>query len=233
MNLKVRSNKTELLDGDNIPRQALEKNLRELEFINKWLGGHHICIRGLQALIRNKKDLRICEIGCGGGDNLAALINYTMCSRIKLSSVGIDLKAQCLAFAKKNPLLNNTLFICDDYRNCAFQDKPDVIFSSLFCHHFSTEELITQIRWMKENSLTGFFINDLQRNAIAYHSIKLLTRLFSRSYLVKNDAPLSVARALTKKEWRRIFEQVGIVNYKIEWRWAFRYLIIFRHDENA
>lgn len=83
---------------------------------------------------------------------------------------------------------------------------------------------------MQENSTTGFFINDLQRHPLAYYSIKWITSLFSKSYLVKNDAPLSVARGFTKKEWIEIFRSAGISNFSIKWKWAFRYLITCRHD---
>ena len=51
-------------------------------------------------------------------------------------------------------------------------------------------------------------------------------RLFSKSYLVKNDAPLSVLRGFKKNEWKNIFEKAGIKNYSIKWKWAFRYLIV-------
>lgn len=84
---------------------------------------------------------------------------------------------------------------------------------------------------MQQNSTIGFFINDLQRNWFAYHSIKIITQLFSSSYLVKNDAPLSVARGFHKKEWINIFNKAGIKNYTIKWKWAFRYLIIFKHGK--
>jgi hypothetical protein len=88
---------------------------------------------------------------------------------------------------------------------------------------------VGQLQWMKENSTIGFFINDIQRNYIAYYAIKLLTTLFSKSYLVKNDAPLSVARGFTRNEWKQLFAQAGITNYTIQWKWAFRYLIVFKH----
>ena len=81
------------------------------------------------------------------------------------------------------------------------------------------------MQWMKENSGLGFFINDLHRHAIAYYSIKFLTSLFSHSYLVKHDAPLSVRRGFKKEEWEKIFSNAGIIKYSIEWKWAFRYLI--------
>ncbi|MDQ2863747.1 MAG: hypothetical protein M3R50_08910, partial [Bacteroidota bacterium] len=48
----------------------------------------------------------------------------------------------------------------------------------------------------------------------------------SKSYLVKNDAPLSVLRGFRKIEWQNIFEKAAIKNYNIEWKWAFRYLLI-------
>ena len=59
-----------------------------------------------------------------------------------------------------------------------------------------------------------------------FYLIKILTNLFSNSYLVKNDACLSVARGFIKSDWKNIFSKSGIENYKISWKWAFRYLIV-------
>jgi hypothetical protein len=87
------------------------------------------------------------------------------------------------------------------------------------------------LHWMRNNCVKGFFINDLERNWIAYYSIKLLTAIFSRSHLVKNDAPLSVARGFKKKEWHSIFQQANFTSYSIQWKWAFRYLILYNNEE--
>jgi hypothetical protein len=84
---------------------------------------------------------------------------------------------------------------------------------------------------MKENSVKGYFINDLQRHWLAYHSIKWLTKIFSKSYLVKNDAPLSVARGFKKEEWKHLFRRSEIENYTIRWKWAFRYLVVYKHEQ--
>ncbi len=109
-----------------------------------------------------------------------------------------------------------------------FESKPDIIFCSLFCHHFKEDELIEMFRWMSGNSVLGFFINDLHRHLFAYYSIRILTSLFSKSYLVKNDAPLSVLRGFKKKELSVLLDKAGISNYTIRWRWAFRWLVIIR-----
>lgn len=87
------------------------------------------------------------------------------------------------------------------------------------------------MHWMKQNSNLGFFINDLHRHQIAYHFIKFVTKLFSKSYLVKNDGPLSVLRAFKKNEWVDILNKSGIKNYTIQWKWAFRLLIIVHNEQ--
>lgn len=228
MNLKQRSYQSELLDSDNIPFADIRQNMAELDFINTYLGGHQITIAGLNKLLGNRKQIHVCEVGCGGGDNLVALHKWCYKNAIKASFTGIDIKDSCIAFAREKWLLaNNTNWITSDYRTALLPQKPDIIFSSLFCHHFSEVQLIEQLQWMQYNSQIGFFINDLHRHPLAYHSIKLLTKLFSKSYLVKNDAPLSVARGLKQNEWKNILQQADIQNAAIEWKWAFRWLVSY------
>ena len=78
---------------------------------------------------------------------------------------------------------------------------------------------------MKANTQIGFFINDLQRHFLAYYSIKILSRVFSKSYLVKNDATLSVLRGFNKMELKHLLEQAGIKGFEVKWKWAFRWVV--------
>jgi 2-polyprenyl-3-methyl-5-hydroxy-6-metoxy-1,4-benzoquinol methylase len=204
--------------------------MRELNFINTHLGGHVITIKGLRKIIGAGKEIHVCEIGCGGGDNMVALKRWCDKNNIAVKFTGIDINPSCIAFAKKNELLANSVnWIISDYKKVRFVEKPDIIFSSLFCHHFTDKELVEQLQWMKENSSVGFFINDLERNIAAYYSIKLLASVFSRSYLVKNDAPLSVARGFKRKEWKNILNDAEITAVEIQCEWAFRHLIVYKH----
>jgi hypothetical protein len=61
---------------------------------------------------------------------------------------------------------------------------------------------------------------------LSYHYIRLLTSLFSKSYLVRHDAPLSVLRGFKKTELETLLEEAGISKYTIQWKWAFRWLVI-------
>ena len=226
INLTQRSYQKELMDADDVPFDAMAQTLRELNTINTLLGGHAITLQGVKQLIKDKAtSITVCEIGCGGGDNLFTIKKFCDKNNISANFIGIDMNAECITFAKQQYPQLNCEWICSDYAKVDLQNKkPDIIFSSLFCHHFTNEQLVQMLQWLKINS-DSFFINDLQRHWLAYYLIKYLTRFFSKSYLVKNDACLSVARSFTKKDWQLIFNTAGINDYSIKWKWAFRYLV--------
>ena len=234
MNFNQRSSEKEYLDRDDIPFEAIRQNMRELEWINAHLGGHRITVAGLKQLMGDTMQCTVCEIGCGGGDNLWAIGSYCTQKNISMHGTGIDINSGCIVFAKEQfekrqhfiPSIK-TEFVVADYRMAEFNgDKPDIIFAALFCHHFTDDALVDMMRWMQRNAMLGFFINDLHRHPVAYHFIKAATRIFSKSWLVKNDAPLSVLRGFKRKEWESILNRAGIAHYQIQWKWAFRYLIV-------
>jgi len=231
MDLSRRSYEKELLDRNDIPFIDIKRNMQELNFINTYLGGHAITLTGLKKILHNAsttdmREVLICEIGCGGGDNLKAIDAWCTKNDINASFIGIDINIECIEVAISTCKELPAEFIHSDYKLVEFQKKPEIIFSSLFCHHFRNEELVDMLQWMRINSTAGFFINDLHRHKIAYYSIKWLSCLFSKSYLVKNDAPLSVARGFTKQEWVSILDAAKITPFRIYWKWAFRWLII-------
>ena len=229
MNFRHRSYKFELLDSPDIPFEDIERNMQELNFINTWLGGHAITLAGVQQLAPAKQPLTICEIGCGGGDNLAAVQQWCQKKNIKTYLIGVDINPFCIELAATR-LPADTQLITADYKEAVFNQQPDIIFSSLFCHHFTDREMVKQLQWMQTHARLGFFINDLHRHSAAYYSIKVLTKLFSKSYLVKHDAPLSVARGFTRKEWMQLFNLAGISNFSIQWKWAFRWLVMVKNE---
>jgi len=205
--------------------------MQELDFINTWLGGHDITIKGFRTLAGSRKKISVCEIGCGGGDNLKAIFRWAKKKGIDLEIIGIDIKTACIDFAKENCAeITNASWICSDYTLAQLPVKPDIVFSSLFCHHFDDDGVKLIFQWMNQNSKLGFFINDLQRHPLAYYSIKFLSAIFSRSYMVKNDAPLSVLRGFSKAELNDMIKDsltdIKIVSYSINWQWAFRWLLI-------
>jgi ubiquinone/menaquinone biosynthesis C-methylase UbiE len=226
MDYSIRADRLELLDQPDIPAADIQRNLFELAIINQKLGGHQITWNGFIRLAKKGNEIHVCEIGCGGGDNLKAIEKKAGKRFAGLSFTGIDINVDCIGVAKNMDWETPTRFLVSDYKKIKFSSKPDIIFCSLFCHHFKEEELVLMLRWMRENSRSGFFINDLHRHPLAYHSIRWLTSRFSRSYLVKHDAPLSVLRGFKKKELEDLLHKAAITNFTIQWKWAFRWLVI-------
>ena len=224
-----RSYDKELLDRTDIPFADIKRNMQELETINTLLGGHKITVTGLKKITTRikKQNLVICEIGCGGGDNLKVIDKWCRANHIDVKLIGIDINKDCIGYAEENcNLLRNKEFIVSDYRLVNLSaGKPDILFSSLFTHHLDDEQFIQMLNWCAANSTAGFFINDLHRHFLAYYSIKVLTGLFSKSYLVKNDAPISVRRGFKKEEIENLLKRANINHYIIKWQWAFRWLI--------
>ena len=230
---KHRSYQKELLDEDGIQTALLYRNLKELEIINTYLGGHSISLQGFKEIVTDRsKTYRLIDIGCGGGDSVKAIAKWAKDKQYKLHLTGIDLKQDCIDYAQNNCKgLAGLNFACDDFRNAfSWDNSIDIVHASLFCHHFKEDDIVAFIKLCSTHKAV-FIINDLERNPIAYYSIKLLTRLFSKSVLVKNDAPLSVRRGFKKKEWESIVSQAGIKHYAIKNRWAFRHLLILYPNE--
>jgi 2-polyprenyl-3-methyl-5-hydroxy-6-metoxy-1,4-benzoquinol methylase len=231
---KERSSKKELLDAANIPFADIALNMKELDTINSRLGGHAVTIAGLKKILSQHylkdKKIKIVEIGCGGGDNLRVIKNWAAANGIQVELSGVDINNECITFAKENPENEGIRFIASEYSKMIFADPPAIIFSSLFCHHFTNDQLVYMMKWMQRSCTFGFFINDLHRHRLAYYSIKGITKYFSKSYLVKNDAPVSVLRGFKRKELENIIAMAGLKNYSIEWKWAFRWLVTFNHE---
>lgn len=223
---KYRSDKKELLDGDNIPQADLFQNLKELDTINHLLGGYNITFSALKQIVEKNKSYTLVDIGCGGGDTLKRINTWKNKLGLQLNLVGVDIKPICIQYAEQQNKNSNTKFICDDYRN-SFKHVPDIdiIHACLFCHHLSEQEIVELIQFTLSHK-SILVVNDLERNPIAYYAIKFLTKLFSKSYLVKNDAPLSVARGFKKQEWISVIEKAGATNYSVKNKWAFRHQVI-------
>ncbi len=219
---KYRSQEKELLDGQ-VDHKNLVLNLKELRSINTLLGGYNISIDALNKI--NTQNKTIVDIGSGGGDTLEEIRKWSQKKDQNVLLFGVDLKLDCVEYAKSH-LPKELTFIHDDYRNIhKHLDNVDILHACLFTHHLTDQQIVDLIRYAKKIG-SILIVNDLERNPLAHYSIKWLTRFFSKSQLVKNDAPLSVLRGFKKKEWFELLRQAGAKDFSVKWKWAFRHQII-------
>ncbi|HMP98249.1 MAG TPA: methyltransferase domain-containing protein [Cyclobacteriaceae bacterium] len=226
---KHRSYQKELMDELASGGEEIVQTLRELKTINKWLGGNYVTTNGLKKLIKNKTTQpHIADIGCGGGDMLQLMAAWCARQKINASFTGVDANNNIINYAKEHtsayPQIN---YLCADVFSDDFlNQKFEIITATLFCHHFTDDELVQLFQSMQKQASLGIVINDLHRHWFAFYAIKVLTKLFSKSKMVINDAPLSVLRSFTRKDIERIMKAAGIQHYSLRWNWAFRWQII-------
>ena len=216
-----RSEEAELMDDLQLNNEALRQNLDELETINTWLGGYNVVIKTLKFLrpkLEKKSEITVADLGCGGGDTLRKMAQWFRQQNVKASLTGIDANKFMLEYAapKAQPFPEITFRQHDIFSEDFKQQRYDLLVCSLFCHHFPDEVLIRLLKQIHAQANIAVIINDLHRHPLAYYSIKALTQIFSKSYLVKNDAPLSVLRAFKRKELEQILASAGIKNYRLK-----------------
>ncbi|KAA9325028.1 methyltransferase domain-containing protein [Adhaeribacter soli] len=229
---ETRSTEAEIMDDLSLGDGHMRKTLDELETINTWLGGYQVIRQSLNKLLpafrEIKQPISVADLGCGGGDTLRETAKWAQKRNLSLALTGIDANAYILEYAAQK---------CQAYPNIHFQQhdvfsedfrqqRYHVVMCSLFCHHFPDEQLIRLFRQCYNQAAVAVIINDLHRHPLAYYSIKILTKLFSRSPMVKNDGPLSVLRAFRRKELVALLEAAGINKYELRWKWAFRWQLI-------
>ncbi len=229
-----RSSGIEIMDDLNCNGEVVHQTLRELEFINKWLGGNAVTLDAVEKLTTGLKNttLSIADLGCGSGDMLRLLSDWASKRQIKLQLTGIDANPHIISFARTR---------CADHPEITFEAvdifsdefkkrKFDIVLGTLFYHHFDSDHLIRFFSQLKQQARIGIVINDIHRHWLAYYSIKYLTQLFSHSSMVKFDAPLSVLRAFKRNELENIMTNSGMRHYTLKWKWAFRWQTIWRND---
>ena len=225
-----RSQEVEIMDDLQCSGEVVHQTLRELEFINKWLGGNAITLEGVRQLIRGHKNrtITIADLGCGSGDILRLLANWGRKNNIPMRFTGIDANPHIIAFARKHSEAYPEIYFESlDIFSPDFQQRQfDIILGTLFYHHFQSEVLIEFFSKLKTQALIGWVINDLHRHWVAFHSIRLVTKYFSKSSMVQYDAPLSVLRAFSREELEDILSKAGILKYNLKWKWAFRWQVV-------
>jgi len=216
-----RSYDEEIMDDFSIQDGRIDKALNELRIINKYLGGISTTRSALKYFINSETGgLNILDIGSGSSDNLLALESNFH----NLKILSIDKNLRVLSNSK-----NQLKKINSDAFHLPFKkDSCDIIHAALFFHHFTENQIQKLLKEFLTIARKGIIINDLQRSCFALLGIKILTVLFSKSEMVKNDAPLSVKKGFTKQELLKLLSDADITNFVIKRNWAFRLMIVIK-----
>ena len=186
----------EIMDDLSEPAREFAAAYRELEIINRWLGG----VQAIKRFLPAGSNLLMLDVAAGACDVSEALLG-TMSCRI----VVLDLNTRGLKLAKQSwPVVGDALDL--PFRDGTF----DVVMASLFFHHLSDDNCVRVLAQMWRIARRRVLVNDLHRHAMAYLSIRALTSMFSRSRMVRHDGPVSVRRAFRPGELLEIAKRAGV-----------------------
>lgn len=233
-----RATSPEIMDDFSCTGAVVERTLRELDVINRLLGGNGVTMSGLKEMAKFSSasgvPITIADLGCGSGDLLRRFAHYARHNGIPVRLTGIDANPSIVEYARNHSVgFPEVSFESVDVLSPEFATRNyDIICGTLFFHHFDDDTLAQLLPQLVRQANLGVLINDIHRHWLAYYSIRWLTQWFSSSSMVRYDAPLSVQRAFTRSDWNRIFAQAGIPHHRIAWRWAFRWKIMLSSSES-
>ncbi len=229
-----RSNEQEIMDNLQLDDAELNRNLTELDRYNRLLGGTNVLLNALNTIYHKNNNyithhkITIADLGCGSGELVKAIAAWAQENKINVELNGFDANKNIIEYANTQTTPNQQIsykvmdIFSEEFKRLSF----DIITINSVTHHFSDAALVTLLKQLKQQTRLAIIINDLQRHWFSYFFTKIITKLFSFSYLAKHDAPLSVLRAFKKQEWIALLHQANIQSYRIRWAWAFRWEVI-------
>lgn len=210
-----RSDESELLDEAVHDPAELAANFRDIQRVNRLLGGTSTILRHLPRLldtIPSDRTATLLDLATGSADIPLAIARWAKKRNRKVRIVASDHSDTILALAR-NQIADYPEITLERYdaRAVPLPDKHvDIVLCSLSIHHFSPDDAAKVLREMDRLARTGFILNDLRRGRIGYVAAWIAARLTTRNRLTRNDAPLSVRRAYTPRELDDLLRRAGV-----------------------
>lgn len=230
-----RSRAKEMMDDFTITDARLGRALRDLMVVNRWLGGYAGTMSVLAPYLRARSErrIRVLDLGTGGADFPAYLVQWAAARDLNVEVVGIDANPATVAWAQQwldrqvpETLRSRVRVEVGDALVLDYAaDRFDVATASLFLHHFDADGGVALLREMHRVARGGLVINDLHRHPVAYFSIRALAHVLPVSPMFRHDAPLSVLRGFRRTELEDLAARAKLPGVQVHWRWAFRWIL--------
>jgi 2-polyprenyl-3-methyl-5-hydroxy-6-metoxy-1,4-benzoquinol methylase len=228
INTKHRTSKSEIMDDFNLEGDVLRDALNKIAKINQLLGGNQLTLQGVKKLISKvskSAQITIVDVGCGNGDMLRKLADYGFENKLDFKLIGIDANRYTINYAQQLSVkYSNIEYSCVDIFSDSFKEiRCDIVLCTLTLHHFKNKEITDLLATFNLNSRLGIVVNDLERSVIAYRLFQLLCLAFKLEGMSYEDGLTSILRGFKKRELVQFSKALNFSNYKIQWKWAFRY----------
>jgi SAM-dependent methyltransferase len=222
-------NRAELLDQKQGRESEVQKSLRDIARINKYLGGASVIENALWPLLEGRSEATVLDIGTGSADIPRRLVESGAKRGIKLRVIAADLLERHLRVAQRDCADFPTIFpVAADAFSLPLRDGGvDVVLASLFLHHFRPPEIGALLEEFARVSRVGFIANDLVRDNVPLVFFRLTAPIFAKSHLTRYDGAASVLRAYTVGEMAEVVAASGI-NAQVREHFPYRLSVVHR-----
>jgi ubiquinone/menaquinone biosynthesis C-methylase UbiE len=203
----------ELLDDQRLvaaSRDEVAESFREIRRLNRISGASWLVIRQTRALLPPSRG-SVLDVGTGTADTPLAMLRWAARHGIHLSVTGLDVSPTMLEEARRLVGDAPVSLVQGDARRLPFvAEEFDVAVSLGVLHHFDEEDAVQVLREMWRVSRFGIVVTDLERSYLHYWLARLSLRFLTHNRFTRQDGALSVLRAYTPDELRRLAERAGI-----------------------
>jgi SAM-dependent methyltransferase len=219
-----RSTRQELMDTEPVAFEDFRACLVDLARVNRLTFAYRPTLSFFDRLSARgaalRRPIEVLDVGSGYGDMLREVHAWARRRGVAVSLTGVDLNPWSRrAASEATPSDAQIRWITAD----AFAYEPgegvDVIVSSLFTHHLPDALVVKFLAWMEAKARLGWFVNDLHRHPLPYHFFRAFAKLARYHRFVRHDGPISIARAFTKADWRRLLGEACVDPREVEIRW--------------
>ena len=184
--------------------------LVSLRWSNRLTFNYRSTMLWLDQFRRVRRPLHIVDVGSGGGDMLRRIERWAAEYGVPATLTGIDLNPHATRAAREFTPADSRIRWMTGDAFAAEVEQPDIVLCSLLTHHLPEPEIVRLLRWMETTATVGWFINDLHRDAFAYHFYRWFSRAFRLHRFVQHDGPVSIRRAFVREDWTRMLAAAGL-----------------------
>lgn len=205
----------EWMDLDQPVTAELEKDLANLVTLNRLFGSHTLVLRFLRSRLTRDRCWRILDLATGSADIPRAIAAWARRNGLDVQIDAVDAQPSTVAIARK---------LSEGFSNISISEADiltfdpgttwDVVLCSLALHHFSDHDATSILRRMAFLGTHHVFASDLRRSGLATFSIDLLTTVWMREEMTRNDARLSARRAFSFRELHALAVAAGWKNFQ-------------------
>ena len=213
---ETRSNEPERIDTGDYTDEEYKTFLREIRFINRWIGDRWALRKSLLKKIAelDLDKFSVLDVGAGSGEILKEIALYARRRKANAFLVGLDLnELSARSVAEEGKAFSEINSVRGDALRLPFADGAfDFAICSLFTHHFTDDGVIDVMREMNRVASRGVYVIDLHREQGAYRMYKIFCAVFRISKLVRDDGLLSIKKGFQPDELSQLAKRAGFTD---------------------